>query len=80
MVPPAAVDNSGSLFLAARGIPSQGAVCRSIKTRDAQRLENMSNVNEGGDCGCGLRFQEKEVEDTSPLDRSVLVPYGFVSL
>lgn len=52
----------------------------AVKTRDAQRLENMSDANERGDCGCGLGFQEKEVEDTSPLDRSVLMFYGLVSL
>lgn len=33
VVPPAAVDNSVSLFLAARGVPSQGAVCRSSKNQ-----------------------------------------------
>lgn len=37
----------------------------AVKIRDAQRLENMSDVKERVDWGCGLRFQEKEVEDTS---------------
>lgn len=32
------------------------------------------------DWGCGVKFQEKEVEDTSAPDQSVLIFYSFVSL
>lgn len=70
-----------SVFGSARQAVTRSGFVAAVKIRDAQRVENMSNSKERVDCGCGLRFQEKEVEDTSTADLYVFFTfYGCVSL
>lgn len=51
----------------------------AVKTRDAQRLENMSDTNERGDCGCGLGFQGEGGgrHFSSGSLRSYVLRFGF---